>query len=196
MICYLVRHGKDDETVRGGWSQHPLTEEGVRQAEKLAEHIFRNMKKMEIGRIYSSDLPRAMQTAQIIADQIALPIISVEQFREVNNGELAGMNNDLALQRYPGLFWNRMEWEQCYPEGESPKQFYERVMGAWEKFCTRVMTENKNVLLVTHAGAIHVILSIVNGVNYTNTVPHRRINYTEMIALEYDGAAWKEKQAE
>lgn len=193
MVCYLVRHGKDDETVRGGWSQQPLTEEGVRQADKLAKRIFHNMGKMAIGHVYSSDLSRAMQTAQIIADQLTLPIIPLEQFREVNNGELAGMDNNLALQRYPGLFWNSLEWERCYPNGESPKQFFERVAGAWEEFSARILTENENVLLVTHAGVIHVILSIVNGVNYTNTAPHRRIGYTEMIALEYQDMWWRER---
>ena len=39
MICYIIRHGQDDETIRGGWSQHSLTENGIRQAEILAEDI-------------------------------------------------------------------------------------------------------------------------------------------------------------
>lgn len=29
MICYLVRHGKDDDSVRGGWSKSPLSDEGI-----------------------------------------------------------------------------------------------------------------------------------------------------------------------
>ena len=36
MTCYLVRHGKDDDTVRGGWSEQPLSDEGKAQAEALA----------------------------------------------------------------------------------------------------------------------------------------------------------------
>ena len=32
MTCYLVRHGKDDDTVRGGWSEQPLSDEGKAQA--------------------------------------------------------------------------------------------------------------------------------------------------------------------
>ena len=65
MICYLLRHGKDDETVRGGWSDHPLTEEGLRQAETLA------FADWTVSHIYSSDLQRAIQTAQIIAQRAA-----------------------------------------------------------------------------------------------------------------------------
>ena len=63
MICYIIRHGKDDETIRGGQSQHPLTEEGVQQIMALAEKLVDNM---DVKRIYTSDLCRTMQTAQIL----------------------------------------------------------------------------------------------------------------------------------
>ena len=39
MVCYLVRHGKDDDTVRGGWSQQPLTAEGKIQADRMASFV-------------------------------------------------------------------------------------------------------------------------------------------------------------
>ena len=193
MICYLIRHGKDDETVRGGWSQHPLTDEGAQQAEELAEHIYCNMDEFLIEEIYSSDLPRAMQTAQRISNRINCPIIPTPQFREVNNGDLAGMKNDLALERYPGLFWNRLEWEQPYPNGESPRRFYERIAAAWKVLCEQMQSENKNVILVTHAGVIHVILSIIDDENYTNSKLHRKIGYAEMIAVEYQNGEWIKK---
>ena len=154
MICYLVRHGQDDETLRGGWSQHGLTDDGIRQAEALAERTAR----LDIKRIYSSDLCRAMQTAQILAERIHLPVEQLPQFRETNNGDLAGMKHTTALERYPGLFWNQLEWEQCYPGGESPKQFYERIRTAWENFSQMILSKNENVLLVTHGGVIAAIM--------------------------------------
>jgi len=58
MTVYLVRHGQDDDTVRGGWSMSPLTDEGRAQAERLAEAIVSEREKYNICRIYSSDLPR------------------------------------------------------------------------------------------------------------------------------------------
>ena len=42
MYIYLIRHGKDDETVRGGWSNSPLTEEGILQVHRLADEIEKN----------------------------------------------------------------------------------------------------------------------------------------------------------
>ena len=59
MILYLIRHAKDDNSIRGGWSHHSLTEEGRQQARLLAEFIKKQENNLEIKKIYSSDLPRA-----------------------------------------------------------------------------------------------------------------------------------------
>ena len=192
MICYLVRHGKDDDTVRGGWSQQPLTDEGKAQADELASFV--QISGLEVKHIYSSDLLRAIQTAQSVADKLHLPIIQMPEFREVNNGDLAGMDNELASKMYPGLYWNTLGWEQRYPGGESPMDFYERVSTAWDAFQKMVLEQNENVLLVTHSGVIHVILSIVNGEKYSNKTSMRKIRNTELITLEYQGTGWKEQR--
>jgi len=192
MICYLVRHGKDDDTVRGGWSQQPLTDEGKAQTDELANFVQKS--NLEIKHIYSSDLQRAMQTAQPVSDKLHLPVIPMPEFREVNNGDLAGMKNDLASKMYPGLYWNTLGWEQQYPGGESPKEFYERISTAWDAFQKMVLEQNENVMLVTHAGVINVILSIVNGEKYSNKTALRKIRNTELIALEYQGKVWIEQR--
>lgn len=191
MICYLARHGKDDDSVRGGWSQSPLTDEGVAQAAELADFVQRN--DLGVQYIYSSDLPRAMQTAEALAETLGLPIISMPAFRETNNGDLAGMKNELAAEKYPGLYWNTLEWEQQYPGGESPREFYERICRAWEAFQKEILSRNENVLLVTHGGVIHVILSIVKGEVYTNQTPLRKIRNAELIALENISGIWIEQ---
>lgn len=185
-MIYLVRHGQDDETVRGGWSDGMLAENGIRQAEALAE----TMAKLPIHGIYSSDLPRATQTAQILADKLGLPVTPLPQFREVNNGELAGMKNEIALIRYPGLFWNQLEWEQCYPGGESPKAFAERICAAWVAFSEEM--GSRNVVLVTHGGAIHVIRAMIENKHYSNRDKHRSVDYAEIIPLRYERDSWKE----
>lgn len=192
MFCYLVRHGQDDETVRGGWSDHPLTTEGIQQAEKLAGEMAGKMGQMAVRHIYSSDLCRAMQTANILADSLCLPVEPLPQFREVNNGDLAGMKNDIAKMRYPGLFWNQMKWEQCYPGGESPKQFYERINRAWANFSEKIHSKNENVVLVTHGGVIHVIRAILENRPYSNTEKHKRVNHAEIIELSFRNGVWQE----
>ena len=104
MKCYLVRHGKDDDSVRGGCSDAPLTEQGIEQVNALANDLASNL-QLNISRIFSSDLFRAKQTAEIISKAINVPVVYLPQFREVNNGVLAGMKNTEALKKYPGLFW-------------------------------------------------------------------------------------------
>ena len=192
MICYLVRHGKDDGTVRGGWSQQPLTNEGKAQADELASFVQGS--DLAIKHIYSSDLLRAMQTAQSVADKLHLPIVPMPEFREVNNGDLAGIKNEQANKMYPGLYWNTLDWEQRYPGGESPREFYERISTAWDAFQKMALNRNENVLLVTHGGVINVILSIVNGEKYSNETIMRKIRNVELIALEYQGKGWKEQR--
>lgn len=191
MICYLARHGKDDDTVRGGWSQQPLTDEGKAQAAEFASFVQRS--DLGIKHIYSSDLLRAIQTAQSVADKLHLPIIPMPEFRETNNGILAGMKNELANKMYPGLYWNTLGWEEHYPGGESPREFYGRVRTAWDAFQKMALEQNENVLLVTHGGVINVILSIVKGQEYSNKTVMRKIRNVELIALEYQGKGWKEQ---
>lgn len=183
MICWLCRHGKDDDTLRGGWSRQPLTAEGVLQAAALADRVAEQ--NLPIRHIYSSDLPRALQTAQPVAALLGLPITPLPEFREVNNGALAGMKNELAAQLYPGLYWNTLGWEEEYPQGESPHAFYERIAQAWAAFQQTILAQSKDVLLVTHSGVLHVILSLINGEAYSNRTPHQRIPYAGLIALAH-----------
>ena len=55
MICMLARHGKDDESVRGGWSQHSLSEEGMKQARELAGRLQAQKNSYSLSRIYLHD---------------------------------------------------------------------------------------------------------------------------------------------
>lgn len=192
MICMLARHGKDDESVRGGWSQHSLSEEGMKQARELAGRLLAQKNSYSLSRIYSSDLVRAAQTARIVGDRLGLAVTLLPDFREVNNGLLAGMKNDLAEDRFPGLYWNQLAWEQTYPEGESPKAFYERIADAWERLSCELVSGKENVLLVTHGGVIQVILSLINNVPYTNKAPVRKIPYAGSVALIFEDGKWME----
>ena len=179
MKIYLVRHGTDDNTVRGGWSNHPLTDEGLKQSEELAEKLKENNCDAEI--IYSSDLFRARQTAEILAQNLNLEVEYYAEFREVNNGDLAGMNNDLANELYPNLYWRKLEWEQHYPNGESPKEFYERVKAAWGNL---INANYKSIILVTHGGVINVILHLINSVDDSNKNNTYKIGTADYIEIE------------
>ena len=65
MTCYLIRHGKDDETIRGGWCDASLCEEGIEQVKTLAKRLSEDL-EFRISSIFTSDLVRAKETAAIL----------------------------------------------------------------------------------------------------------------------------------
>lgn len=184
MTCYLVRHGKDDDSVRGGWSSAPLTNDGIMQVKQLAQN-FLSKDRLNVGRIYSSDLRRAMQTASILSEALSIPVTKKPEFREVNNGILAGMDNRIAAECYPGLYWSTLEWDQPYPSGESPCQFYNRISNAWRKLKIEFQDTNHDFILVTHGGVINIILCIENGIPFSNKKTPFPIRNAEMIAVRF-----------
>jgi len=182
MICYLIRHGKDDDSLRGGWSDSPLTSEGIKQVECLASQI-RSAEELAIGTIYSSDLPRALQTAEILSSVLSLPVVALPEFRETNNGVLAGMHNQTAAARYPGLYWSALGWEEPYPGGESPCQFYNRISEAWRNFKNALQGADHDVILVTHGGVINVIQCIEHEIIYSNKANPFPVDHAEMVGI-------------
>lgn len=56
MKIYIARHGQDDDSVRGGWSDCLLTDLGVKQSVDLADEILSKSDEYNIGMIVSSDI--------------------------------------------------------------------------------------------------------------------------------------------
>lgn len=166
MKLIFVRHGRDDDRYRGGWSGLDLLPEGRKQAEQLGKHIKQNQPYYEIAHIVSSDLPRTMTTADYIAAELGLPIQKDDRLREINNGDLSGMLNETALTKYPGLFFTALEMDEHYPNGESPQDFYRRIKLWFSEFIDNCPAEN--VLVVTHGGVINVIYHLVKGIAWNN----------------------------
>ena len=174
MKIYIARHGQDDDSVRGGWSDCSLTDLGVKQSVDLADEILSKSDEYNIGMIVSSDIIRAKQTALIISEKLSVPVKYDMDFREVNNGDLAGLDNHIAEEKYPNLYWRKLDWEEHYHHGESPKEFYERISNAWDNLRKTLIDYDKNVLLVTHGGVINVIKCITNEAEYSNKQKYHR----------------------
>ncbi len=120
-----------------------------------------------IQKIISSDLERAMQTANIINEELNLPIEYTEKLREMNNGKIAGMLNEDVEKIYPGLYYNTLALDEKYPGGESPIDFYNRI----EKNFNEIINENKNldnIMLVTHSGVINILYHVIRNLEWSN----------------------------
>lgn len=186
MKLILVRHGKEDERYRGGWSNRDLTPDGLEQARQLAEHLKENHQHYAVTQIISSDLQRAMTTADCIGDALGLPVQKEARLREMNNGDLAGMLNETALERYPGLFFNTLEMDEAYPNGESPGDFFCRIRLWFEDFCANLGEKDGNVLIVTHGGVIDIIYHQVRGMEWSNKGPSFRTANCSIHVLDLD----------
>ena len=183
MNIYIIRHGDDDERYRGGWSNLPLIEEGIKKCEKLADYMYSN--NIKIDRIVCSDLKRAKMTAQIIADKYGMDIIPVKRLRENNNGIFAGMLNSEAEENYPHCHFGELEYDEAFPGGESPKEFFERI----KKDFFELIEENSdvdNLVIVTHGGVISIVRHILNNMEWSNKNKGMGIKKTSITKLVRD----------
>lgn len=156
----IVRHGEDEQYKVGGWSDNALTEKGIIQVNTLADSLT---EKCDL--IISSDLPRAKQTAEIIAKKLGCQIEYNEGLRETNNGDLKNLTKvEFEARGYKRFI--DLGMEESYPHGESPLAFYDRVKKAYIDILKKY--NGKNILLVTHGGVITVIQCLMNGWQYSN----------------------------
>lgn len=168
MNLLFVRHGKDSDQHRGGWSQLDLLPEGKREAEELADYLVRYKEDYHFTKMITSDLKRAETTATILAETLQLPLKKESALRETNNGDLAGMINSEADQKFPHLYFRSLAMDEHYPNGESPIEFYQRIKTWFELFLKENHNSDETQIVVTHGGVINIIYHLVNQIEWTN----------------------------
>src|SRR5262245_47171079 len=97
---FLIRHGQSAGNAEGRFGGHgptPLSELGLRQAERTAKVLS----KEGISAIYSSDLYRAVQTAECLSQILKIPVKATQAFRERNVGVLEGLTFDESKLNHP-----------------------------------------------------------------------------------------------
>lgn len=168
MNLLFVRHGKDSDQHRGGWSQLDLLPEGKREAKELADYLVRYKEDYHFTKMITSDLKRAETTATILAEALQLPLEKESALRETNNGDLAGMLNSGADQKFPRLYFRSFAMDEHYPNGESPREFYQRIKTWFQRFLQENDDSDEIQIVVTHGGVINIIYHLVNQIEWTN----------------------------
>src|SRR6476661_3313571 len=143
----LVRHGETDWNADGrlqGQTDRPLSDFGRRQALQLAEELAEE----ELEAIYSSDLARARETAEIVAERFGLPVVLDPDLREKDWGTWEGLN---AVER------DRVEFV-----GESTEAHQGRMLGALRRIAER-HPGDRRVLVVTHGGSMRRVQTAAMG---------------------------------
>ena len=128
----------------------PLTARGTKQAYALAK----GLKNRGIEYIISSDLGRALKTAEIIATELELSVTTNVLLRERHLGSLQNLTKGEWRKKYPGEWgvYKSGDPDYCFPGGESSRQQYERVIE-----CIEALAEHhkgKVILTVTHGGIL------------------------------------------
>ena len=141
----LARHGETDwnrERRWQGWADPPLNETGRDQARQLAE----DLRDTPFDAVYSSDLRRAHETAEIVAEPHGVPVVADERLREIDVGSWSGLLHSDVEQLYP---------DGARPDGETSEQHAQRVLGAVREIARENL--GKRILIVTHGGSIRVL---------------------------------------
>lgn len=162
---YLVRHGETSWNVKLKFQGHtdvPLAQRGIEQANFLA----RRLNKMKFAAIYSSDLKRAMETAEILAMPHGITVQSVPKLREANFGRWEGMNFKEIREEYAitlQQWWDNPK-KTAAPGGETLEEMALRVNGAVREIAGRHMDEQE-VVIVAHGGPIRAVICNLLGMD-------------------------------
>ena len=153
---YLVRHGETEWNRSGRWQGHAdiaLTEDGRQQARALAARL--RAERARVDQIYTSDLMRAYETAEIIAAALGRKAVPLPELREIDIGGWSGLTRAEIMQRFPGAF----ETVLHAPDGETHTAFERRVVDAVLGLAEQHPGEH--VMLVTHGGTVRSLLGYV-----------------------------------
>lgn len=159
----LVRHGQSEANLLNLFAGHrgyPLTALGHEQAERTANYL-KQMYSVDI--VYSSDLPRAFQTAEHIALKFGLPVITDARFREIYGGDWEDALLDQLITRFPEDFcrWKNDIGNSCCTNGEAPVAVGNRVYNALLDIASKY--EGKCIVVMTHAVALRAALWKISG---------------------------------
>jgi broad specificity phosphatase PhoE len=169
----LARHGESDWNRARRWqgfADRPLTELGREQAVALAERLA----DTELDAVFSSDLQRARETAEIVARSKDLRVETTPDLREVDVGSWSGLTRGEAEARFPEAFARWLQGGEGWDDGETYAEMSRRVVGAILRIAAK--HPNGRALVVAHGGSIRAVHAAALGVDVHT---YRRIQRVE-----------------
>ena len=165
MRLILVRHGETPWNVTlqyQGQANVPLNERGREQALRAAARLTR----YGVTRLYSSDLARAWQTAEVIGTMIGLTPVAIPELREIDVGQWEGLTPEELYRRFPDHMaeYRRDPARTVRLGGESYAQLQARALIALQQIQDQHQPGDI-VAAVSHGGTIRALLCHVIGLD-------------------------------
>ena len=155
-----MRHGQADNNVNrilvGRHLESHLTEKGKRQVKETAKLL----KSMSISKIYSSPVTRAIETTEIVGEELGLDYEIDDRLYEIDLGKLAGTNYDEVLNKYGNLFLSFYMGDDSVLSNHGVESFT-AVKSRIRDLLDQVMARHNdhNILLVTHLDPIKAAIA-------------------------------------
>ena len=191
MRLILVRHGDAHAgfggVIGGRTGCAGLTDLGRRQAEALRDHLA-SSSRMTADVLIVSEIPRAIETAQIIAPGLGLSIDRHDcDLCEVHTGQADGLTWEEYDTRY-GTFDMEAEPDRFFaPDGDSWNSFHVRVAGVVQRLAAA--HPDQTVVAVCHAGVIMAAMRSLLGIPHLGRTPQAaqlRPSNTGLTEWEHD----------
>lgn len=163
---YLIRHGESvanvEPLIAGMRGDAGLTPLGVAQAERLRDRLAATG-EIVADALIASTLPRARQTAEIVAPALGLPIIWDDEVQELRPGEADGLSLAEFHERYGSSEYEADPFRPMSPGGESWAGFLVRVGQAFRRITSE--HDGQRVVVICHGGVIDASFQVLGEMN-------------------------------
>ena len=197
---WLVRHGETDwnrELRFQGHLDAPLNALGLRQAERLGQHLANQAPRT----LVASDLLRTRQTAGPLAGHWQTPVLPEAQWREQCFGVIEGLTHDEVLTRHPEVVqgWQRRDPDYAPEGGESRRQFHARVMQAVQVLVERCLEEGWQApVVVSHGGVLDMVYRSATGQALAGPreclIPNAGLNHVRTDGRRFEIVSWAQTE--
>lgn len=174
---WLIRHGEtawNAEQRLQGWRDIPLNEVGRQQAKSVQRYL--QQQDIRFDAVLTSDLKRAIETAEIAFEGYPTVFNQDAQLRERNYGIYEGhpWQNLIQLPDQPSPEINLRNPKLDVPEGESLTVFHERVIQAFNRIATERPTQR--LAIIAHGGVIEMVWRYIKKIELTTPRSERILN--------------------
>jgi len=167
-ICYIIRHGETVFNVEDrfcGSSDPQLTENGLRQAEDVADYLLRQHER--VGRVYTSHLHRALAFARVISSKLEAPLVIDDRLRELDYGEWEGLTRAEVEKKWSKLYALYLKNpERHRPDtSETIEHANARIKEFWSDLTHALFEEELDaVAIITHKDVGRLLLCNIKGI--------------------------------